>query len=84
MSKHEDVDYVEVPNKVSYKVKRRQILEKIKAIKQEADDDESAHIDEDFLREEFIRYVALHGGTLGRLAKLVLSTEKISFARWCG
>jgi len=58
----------------------RQEVERIRAC---AGDDEAAHSYEDDLRHKFIEYVASQGGQLAEMAKLVLSTTDIDFARWC-
>lgn len=56
----------------------------IAKIKAAADDDEMAHVYEDELYAAFIGYVAGGGSdNLSEKAKLVLSTEDISFSRWC-
>jgi hypothetical protein len=48
-------------------------------------DDEAAHGKENQLREDFIRYVAETATpSLAEKARLVLSTNHIEFARWCG
>ena len=48
-----------------------------------ASDDESAHILEDKLRGDFIRYVATDGPEwLKEIAVEILRTEDIEFARW--
>jgi hypothetical protein len=48
------------------------------------EDDEAAHHEEDRLRGEFIRYVAEVGPpSLAEKARMVLSTNKINFSRWC-
>ena len=47
-------------------------------------DDESAHSMEDGLMERFIMHVAEHGpADLAEMAREVLKTGDISFARWC-
>ena len=54
---------------------------KIDAMK---DDDEAAHSAEDVLRAEFIALVAEVGSTdLAAMAREVLKTDEIEFARWC-
>lgn len=60
---------------------------KIENIRNISHDDESAHNEEDNLREEFIRYVAEGHETnmpsLAAKAKLILTTNAIRFNRWC-
>lgn len=47
-------------------------------------DDEAAHSLEDALHVDFIHHVAdVAGGELSEMAREVLRTEKIDFARWC-
>jgi len=57
---------------------------RIKEIRREAHDCESAHSLEDSLRLEFIEYIATLEGlpSLAAKAKLVASTEGIEFKRW--
>ena len=55
-------------------------LGEIKAIKH---DDEVAHSKEDDLHREFIQAVAESDHPLAEVAKVVLTTEEIRFARWC-
>jgi hypothetical protein len=48
------------------------------------DDDESAHSAEDVLRENFIAYIAENGpAELAEMAREILKTRDIDFARWC-
>jgi hypothetical protein len=58
-------------------------LKAVEEIRAESDDDEMAHIDEDNLHLEFIAFVAERTDRLGALAKIILSTKDIKFARWC-
>ena len=62
---------------------KKEILTAIQKIKDERDDDEMQHIYEDNLRNSFIEFVAERKDKLGQLARLVLSTNKLDFARWC-
>lgn len=49
-----------------------------------AGDDESQHSLEDSLHKEFIQHVAEVGPPeLAAMAKLVLTTSDMQFARWC-
>jgi hypothetical protein len=68
-------------------VNRGAIEDAVDAIRASSEDDEAAHGLEDGLRRDFIRSLAAgeHGASveLQQLAKLVLSTEQIRFARWC-
>lgn len=62
----------------------KEISKRIDRIRCIAGDDEVAHCSEDLLRTDFIRYVStLSNRTLAAKAKLVLTTEKITFERWC-
>lgn len=59
----------------------QQEVERIREIK---DDDEAAHSAEDTLYFEFIDYIRTHGPEdLAAMAKAVLTTQDISFERWC-
>ncbi|MFA5808726.1 MAG: hypothetical protein WC935_00130 [Thermoleophilia bacterium] len=62
---------------------KEEALASVEKIREEADDDEVAHSHEDGLRAQFIAHVAEMPGELGELAKIVLSTDEISFGRWC-
>lgn len=42
-----------------------------------------AHSKEDDLRDDFIKYVASLDGDVAKLAREVLKTNNIDFARWC-
>jgi len=64
-------------------MKKKDIVKAVEYIKAIADDDESAHGAEDDLREDFIEYIATRKDSLGEKARLILSTNKIDFARWC-
>ncbi|MDD5543930.1 MAG: hypothetical protein PHX83_12220 [Acidobacteriia bacterium] len=46
-------------------------------------DYEKAHALEDELREDFIKEVAKRRDEIGEMAKLILSTNEIEFARDC-
>lgn len=61
------------------------IRARLEAIRDVAGDDEVAHGREDSLREEFIEHVRDNpaDSKLAEKASLVLSTDEISFARWC-
>jgi len=59
------------------------ILEQIETIKATADDNELAHSIEASLREDFITYIAERNDHLGEKARLILTTNKINFARLC-
>ena len=64
-------------------MERIKIEAAIKKIKSMAGDDEAQRFLEDELREKFIKDIARYPGTMGDKAKLVLSTKKIKFSRWC-
>jgi len=63
-------------------MKKKDILELIKEIKDIADDEEAAHAKEDALREMFIESIANRKDALGEKARLVLTTNEFRFARW--
>lgn len=61
----------------------QQINERVQMIRTIKDDDETAHIEEDQLQEDFIRYVASLGDqSLAEKARAVLETKNIRFSRW--
>ena len=61
-----------------------EVMERVAKISSVSGDDEVAHGMEDDLYEEFVRYVALAGpSVLSEIAKKVLSTKELDFARWC-
>jgi len=57
--------------------------QKVETLKEIAGDDEAAHGFEDNLRDDFIRYAATEKGKVGRIARIILTTSKIDFCRWC-
>lgn len=60
------------------------IKNQVAQIYEERHDDKIAHIHEDDLHEEFISYIASGDfGELSIMAKEVLKTQAIAFARWC-
>ena len=63
-----------------YKLKK-----KIEHIKEISSDDERAHGDEDELREEVLFHISQNCTDIKckQLAKEVLKTNSINFARWC-
>lgn len=62
----------------------KEIERRIEEIRLVAGDDEVAHGKEDDLHEAFIQYVAETAAEpLASMAKRVLSTKDIHFARWC-
>lgn len=61
----------------------KQIQERINKIAARGGDDEYAHMDEDELYLDFVKYVSTLGGTVAKKAKLVLKTREFDFARWC-
>ena len=64
-------------------MKKEDIIKAVQDIKHSVGDNESAHSMEDALRESFIEYVATRKDSLGEKARLILSTNKIDFERWC-
>lgn len=61
---------------------KEEIRKTVAEIERIKGDDEGAHSLEDYLREQFIRFVAEQGGEIGELAKEVLKTEDIRFGRY--
>lgn len=56
---------------------------RVRDISARACDDESAHILEDSLYADFVRYVAeKSSGELAEMAKEILKTGDIKFSRW--
>lgn len=65
---------------------KEEITQRIADIEEIKDDSEVAHSKEDGLYADFILAVAkgdIDPAELRELATLVLSTENISFSRWC-
>lgn len=62
-----------------------EIEAKLEEIKANSGDAEVAHISEDELREEFIKYVAslTELPSLSAKAEKILSSNEIEFPRWC-
>lgn len=63
-----------------------EILDRLAKISAQAkkEDDESAHVEEDALHLDFIEYVMKTGPSeLAEMARLVLRSRDIAFARWC-
>ena len=58
-------------------------LKRVQEINDMSYDDESAHANEDRLHQDFIEFVAKRKDCLGKIARIVLSTKDIRFARWC-
>jgi len=58
-------------------------LKEVEKIRELADNAEDAHQLEDFFRRDFIAFIAQRDDELGEIARIVLSTDEISFARWC-
>lgn len=61
----------------------KELKKRIKMIQEIAHDDEAAHSMEDDLRDEVLREIAKGSAEACQLAKEVLKTSKIDFARWC-
>lgn len=58
----------------------------IRSLAYDRDDDEKAHAREDDLRRDFLRWLIQEPQPVElvqQMAKLVLSTDDIKFARWC-
>lgn len=67
------------------KFTKKIIREKIKQIEQISNDDEAAHSHEDALYSGFIESLSKHDykkKEIKEMAKLIMKTKKISFARW--
>lgn len=64
-------------------MKVNEVKERIEGIKEVVYDDETAHILEDNLYHDFVEYVAQEKGKAARIARLILTTDKIEFCRWC-
>lgn len=62
----------------------QQAQDEVAEIKVIRRDDERAHELEDALRRRALQWIAEHGdGPSAELARTVLQTEEIDFARWC-
>lgn len=55
---------------------------RIDEIRSRRSDDASAHPMEDELYHDFIREVSLRKDELGKIARIILKSEKIKFKRW--
>lgn len=62
---------------------KQEAKERVARIKSMKGDNQNAHIEEDKLYVDFIRDVAKEKSSLGKVAKVVISTQKIDFSRWC-
>jgi hypothetical protein len=60
-----------------------QVQQGVERIRKMQDDDESAHSAEDGLREQVLEAIAAGAPDAVTLAKEVLKTSEIHFARWC-
>lgn len=61
-----------------------EIQKRVDEIRNIAYDSESAHVEEDGLRHDFIQFISeLDNKELAQKAILVLSTDLIDFNRWC-
>lgn len=61
----------------------QQARDEVAEIKANRHDDERAHSQEDTLRLRALQWIAEHGdGPSAELARTVLQTEEIDFARW--
>ena len=61
-----------------------EVLARVERIRQLADDDESAHAEEDTLHHQVLALIADEKcPDPSRWAELALRTEDIEFARWC-
>lgn len=59
-----------------------EIQNRIEHIKEIAGDNEEAHVEQDNLMRDFIRYVATFESPIATKAKLVLTVGDIEFERW--
>lgn len=57
-------------------------VKRVNEIKRIKDDDESAHAMEDELYADFIKDISKQNSETGKIAKTILKTKRISFARW--
>jgi hypothetical protein len=62
---------------------REDALMLVEKISQSSEDDEMAHAYEDSLMLRFIEDIALRDDELGEIARIILTTREINFARWC-
>ena len=62
-----------------------EILARVEVVRALARDDEAAHGEEDRLREKVLEAIAKgdHAEPADALARAVLKTSDIDFARWC-
>ena len=64
-------------------MKVKEAKARIEHLKEISGDDEAAHIEEDDLRDDFIIFVAKRKDRIGKIAKIILTSEDVSFSRWC-
>ena len=60
----------------------KEIYRRIKEITEKANHYEAAHVLEDALMIDFIKFIASERKQFSKLAKLILRTELIDFPRW--
>jgi hypothetical protein len=62
----------------------KEIQRRIEEIESNKRDDQRAHSEEDRLREDFIVFIAENGNKkLSEMAREIMKTNDIDFARWC-
>jgi len=62
----------------------KEIKLRVKDIEKEKYDDETAHSLEDQLYQDFVDHIAKTGNDeQKKMARAILQTNKIDFARWC-
>ena len=64
-------------------MKVKEAEQRVEEIEDIKTDDESAHSAEDSLRRDFIIHVAKRKDAIGNIARIILRTENMNFARWC-
>lgn len=64
-------------------MKAKEAKERVEEIEDIKTDDEAAHSAEDSLHRDFIIHVAKRKDAIGNIARIILTTDKIDFARWC-
>lgn len=61
----------------------KEVEARVEAIRENRDDDESAHGQEDELHQDVLRAIAAGAPNAQELAKAALETTVINFSRWC-
>lgn len=61
----------------------KEAKERVNYIEEIKGDDEAAHSAEDKLYHEFITDISKRKDRIGKIARVILTTDNIHFAHWC-